>query len=51
MARRPKAGAKPAPDNTLRDAFKAVEAQATPKALKDHLDRLTGQPPKPGRPH
>ena len=51
MARRPKAVAKPSPDKALRDAFAAVEAQPTPEALKDHIDRLTGEPPKRGRPH
>ena len=51
MARRPKAGAKPPPDKALRDAFAAVEAQPTPETLKDHVDRLTGEPPKRGRPH
>ncbi|HYG26682.1 MAG TPA: hypothetical protein VD906_07235 [Caulobacteraceae bacterium] len=36
-------------DRNLRDAFKAIEAQPTPETLKDHLDRLTGEPPKPRR--
>lgn len=51
MANRPKAGAKPPRDKALRDAFEAVEAQPTPEALKDHVDRLTGEPRKRGRPH
>lgn len=48
-----KAKARPAPlvDESLRDAFRALEAQPTPEALKDHVDRLTGEPPRPKRPH
>lgn len=48
MARTPKAGATPL-DKALRDAFKAIESRPTPEPLKDHVDRLTGEPPKPPR--
>ena len=51
MARRPKATARPPLAKALRDAFAAIETQPTPEALKDHVDRLTGEPPKRGRPH
>jgi hypothetical protein len=48
MAKKSKARS-PLVDNSLRDAFRSVEAQPTPDGLKDHLDRLTGEPPKPPR--
>ena len=45
MAKPPK-DKTPPPEAALRDAFRAVEAQPVPKALGEHLDRLTGQPPR-----
>lgn len=45
MAKPPK-DKTPSPEAALRDAFRAVEAQPVPKALGEHLDRLTGQPPR-----
>jgi len=49
MTRTPKTGAKPPPERGLRKAFEAVEALPTPEALKDHVDRLTGEPQSPPR--
>ena len=49
MTKTPKPGAKPSPDKVLREAFKAIEAQPTSGPLKDHVDRLTGEPLKPPR--
>ena len=48
MARTPKTGGSPV-DKALRNAFRTVETQAAPEALKDHVDQLTGEPPKPRR--
>ena len=49
MTKTPKAAAKASPDKALCEAFRAVEAQPAPEVLKDHVDRLTGEPPKPPR--
>ena len=49
MARKTKPRPAAPLDQILRDAFKAAEGQPVPDLLKDHIDRLTGEPPKPPR--
>ena len=49
MAKKAKARPTRPLEKALGDAFRAKEAEATPAALKDHVDRLTGEPPKPPR--
>ena len=49
MAKKAKARPPELPDKRLRDAFSAIESQPTPGILKDHVDKLTGAPPKPRR--
>ena len=49
MAKRAKARSAEPLEKRLRDAFRTIEAQPTPGGLEDHVDRLTGEPPKPPR--
>lgn len=49
MAKKTKARPAPLVEESLRNAFRAVEAQPAPDVLKEHVDRLTGEPPKPPR--
>lgn len=47
MTNKTKVRGTPRPEQALRAAFSVIEAQPTPDTLKDHIDRLTGEPPKP----
>ncbi len=49
MSKRPKVPAKPAIDQALRAAFKAVESQPVPEGLQEHLHRLSATPRRPDR--
>ena len=49
MAKKVKARPPEPLDKRLRDAFSTIERQPTPGALKDHVDELTGAPPKSRR--
>lgn len=49
MAKKAKARPPELLDKRLRDAFSAIESQPTPGALNDHVDKLSGAPPKPRR--
>ena len=47
MEKEPKSPDHPAIDQTLRDAFKAVEAQPIPETLAGHVDRLAAPKRRP----
>ncbi|MCS6625545.1 hypothetical protein N0B44_21775 [Roseibacterium beibuensis] len=47
MAKESRSPDKPAIDKTLRDAFKAVEAQPVPDSLAGHVDRLAAPKRRP----
>lgn len=49
MTKKPRDAARPTPDDALRKAFKAIEAEPTPKSLSDHVERLVGPTRRPDR--